>query len=984
MTNRCPRNLDAPHTSYGYDAAGNLTTLVDPSNRVTTRTYDAASQVKSVNYSDPGTPDVSNIDYDALGQRTAMTDGTGTATWSWDSLNRLIATTNGAGSTLSYGHDLAGRVTTITYPGNRNVTRGYDGAGRWTTVTDWLGNTTGFGYDGNGNLDATTFPTATGNVDHSIFDTADRLMSTTMKKGTTTLASLTYGRDKSDLLNASTPTGLPATAETYGYSSLSQIKTLNGSESFGYDTADNLTKINGVGGLGYDNGDQLISVPHGGAPTTLAYDPQGNRTTVTTPAERSFAYGFDQANRLTSVATTNAFSLLDAGANHTAALRPDGTVWTWGLNTYGQLGVGDVTNRATATQVPGIADVTRVASGGNHTLVTRGDGTVWAWGRNANSELGDGTTTMRTTAVQVSGLLRPTAIAAGTNHSLALAPDGSVWAWGRNASGELGDGTITRRSKPTRVPGLSGVVAIAAGTSHSVAVKADGSVWAWGLNTSGQVGDGTIVNKTIPTEVLGVGGAIAAAGGATHTIVLKADGTVWGWGVNTNGQLGDGTLTNRPAPVQATGLTGVVAIDTGNSHNLARKADGSAWVWGYNGYGQLGDGTIQRKVVPTSLPAFASSLLSGGANFTVAVLADGTARSSGINASNQLGDGTITDARTPVTVTGLAGIAPGTLASYSYDGDGIRSSKSVLETTTAFTWDSTSGLPEMVVENDTAYIYGPGGMPVEQVTGSGDVTYLHHDHLGSTRLLTNATGANVASLNYDAYGAVDAATGTATTPFGFAGEYTDAETGFQYLRARYYDPSTGRFLNRDPLEALTRSPYAYADNNPINNTDPTGLFCIAGKNPNGSCRGSGAADAVVEAADDTVEFLDRNSGTIATAASVASFAVPGAGFVAVGFGAWSAYGNAREGDYVGAALDAVGVVSGGAALRLASRSASLSAASGRAVLGRGYLAPWLAQEAARYGSWARSLSTFSFGLSSLSEVRGYLGSQAGASTYAYC
>jgi RHS repeat-associated protein len=76
---------------------------------------------------------------------------------------------------------------------------------------------------------------------------------------------------------------------------------------------------------------------------------------------------------------------------------------------------------------------------------------------------------------------------------------------------------------------------------------------------------------------------------------------------------------------------------------------------------------------------------------------------------------------------------------------------------------------------------------------------------------------------------------------GFAGEYTDAETGFQYLRARYYDPATGQFLTRDPITAITQEPYAYVGGSPLNFTDPSGLLCMLGKNPNGSCRGSGAA-----------------------------------------------------------------------------------------------------------------------------------------------
>jgi RHS repeat-associated protein len=128
-----------------------------------------------------------------------------------------------------------------------------------------------------------------------------------------------------------------------------------------------------------------------------------------------------------------------------------------------------------------------------------------------------------------------------------------------------------------------------------------------------------------------------------------------------------------------------------------------------------------------------------------------------------------------------------------------------------------------VVLNDgtNSYLYGPDGLPVEQIA-NGVATWYHHDQLGSTRSLTNASGAVVATATYDAYGNLTASTG-ALSPMGFSGEYTDAETGFVYLRARYYDPATGQFISRDPLVALTGAPYAYAGGSPLNQTDPSGL-----------------------------------------------------------------------------------------------------------------------------------------------------------------
>ena len=167
----------------------------------------------------------------------------------------------------------------------------------------------------------------------------------------------------------------------------------------------------------------------------------------------------------------------------------------------------------------------------------------------------------------------------------------------------------------------------------------------------------------------------------------------------------------------------------------------------------------------------------------------------------------------------------GTTASYAYDGDGLRAGKTVGGTATAETWDVAEGLPTLLQDGATRYIDGPGSTPIEQVDGAGTVRFYLADHLGSVRGLADVSGAITDSYSYDPYGQRTAVTGSATsTPFGYAGQYTDAETGFQYLRARYYDPATGQFLTVDPLVDSTGHPYAYAGDNPVNATDPSGLL----------------------------------------------------------------------------------------------------------------------------------------------------------------
>jgi RHS repeat-associated protein len=124
-------------------------------------------------------------------------------------------------------------------------------------------------------------------------------------------------------------------------------------------------------------------------------------------------------------------------------------------------------------------------------------------------------------------------------------------------------------------------------------------------------------------------------------------------------------------------------------------------------------------------------------------------------------------------------------------------------------------------------VTGPGGLPLEQVSSSGTVLYCYQDQLGSTRGLLDAAGTTVATYNYDAYGNLKSSTGSVSNPFQYAGQYTDSESGFQYLRARYYDPSTEQFLAGDPIMAQTGQPYTYAIDNPVNFMDPSGMVTAA-------------------------------------------------------------------------------------------------------------------------------------------------------------
>jgi len=204
---------------------------------------------------------------------------------------------------------------------------------------------------------------------------------------------------------------------------------------------------------------------------------------------------------------------------------------------------------ATVALVPTVsfAQNCTVAAGQWHSLAVKPDGTVWAWGDNMFGQLGNGTNSgpptflgnTNYTPIHVSNITAVAAIAAGWHHSLALRDDGTVWAWGENSLGQLGDGTFINRNLPVQVSGISNAIAIAAGNYHSLAIKADGTAWAWGDNVQYKLGDTCNCNySAIPVLVSnGFTNLIAIAGGESHSLAVKLEGTAWGWGQRSCGQL---------------------------------------------------------------------------------------------------------------------------------------------------------------------------------------------------------------------------------------------------------------------------------------------------------------------------------------------------------------------------------------------------------------------------------------------------------------
>ena len=248
---------------------------------------------------------------------------------------------------------------------------------------------------------------------------------------------------------------------------------------------------------------------------------------------------------------------VSAGGYHVAAVRNDGTLWAWGHNAQGQLGNNTITTIISPAQtIVGGTNWKQVACGAYHISAIKTDGTLWTWGYNSNGELGDTTIISKSSPVQtIVGGTNWKQVACGSYHSGAIKTDGTLWLWGYNNVGQLGDTTIVSKSSPAQtIVGGTNWKQVACGEFTTAAIKTDGTLWTWGDNTRGQLGDNTIVAKSSPIQTI-QGGTNwkQVACGDSHMVAIKTDCTLWSWGYNNVGQLGDNTIVSKSSPVQIAG-----------------------------------------------------------------------------------------------------------------------------------------------------------------------------------------------------------------------------------------------------------------------------------------------------------------------------------------------------------------------------------------------------------------------------------------------
>ena len=280
--------------------------------------------------------------------------------------------------------------------------------------------------------------------------------------------------------------------------------------------------------------------------------------------------------------TFDQISAISSGGYNTCALKENGTVWCWGFNNYGQLGVGTRENSSRPLMILGLKNIVQISLKGEVGCALNGSGLVFCWGFNGYGQLGDGSTMDRRSPIQVTGLTDVSTIAVGNWHTCAVKVDGTVWCWGSNSFGQVGEQVTAERNRlhPAQVLGLAGVDSISLGLFHTCAVKLDATVWCWGRNNYGQLGDGTTVNSFSPVQVAPLEGISAISARWDTTCAITTGETVWCWGSNSSRGLNLGGIEYSSVPISVMGLANVSKIQG----TCAVKDDGSAWCWGGQDY----------------------------------------------------------------------------------------------------------------------------------------------------------------------------------------------------------------------------------------------------------------------------------------------------------------------------------------------------------------------------------------------------------------
>jgi RHS repeat-associated protein len=831
--------------SYQYTYSGRISQVTDAQGGTAAYVYTTANDLDHISYSDAKT---ASFTYDGVGNRLTMTDWTGTTTSILDALNRVTSVTDPAGTVIGYGYDAVGNLTTLTYPGPKAVTYTFDDANRIATVTDWDGRVTTYTPDADGRIGSFTLPN--GVVTTYGYDAKGRTSHVDHTLGATTIATRDYTFDTVD--NRTTVTHEGGGVDTLSYDELYRITGVTYADGrqqgYTYDATGNRatqTLAGGTTSSGYDAADQLTNAGDG----LRSYDANGQLTKI--GAHRGFTW--DVRGKLTGVTdspantapTANAGSAQSVWVNRltildgSASSDPEGEplIYTWtedatnpatGLlkgahaprpgftpalaGTYGfHLTVSDGVNTSAAAAV-----TVTVQSG------TPPNQTLTSVAAAADSGFGASPSTMSFSADCKAGMNGTTTYLAVAQFALPATPadtqlvSASLDLMGKANGGNTANDSWSVKLLPTALDAnwrTQTYSAISAATPDSTLTPT--------LNGTGQVVLNSQDHWTFTSADLAVL-ASRLAGSGKFSLRAQGNGAsstsyvMWyGGNATSAGNRPTLTMTFGPAaqydhaPTPRAGSDQTVAAGSPvtlhgeDSYDYEDAAVTHAWT-------QLGGSAVTLSSATAASPTFTPA-------------APGTYRF-----RDTVSDAASQTSADDVTVTVLPQLPPHA-TSFTYNGDGDRISQTNDGVVTNYVVNSAPKLAAVLMEttgaDTTYYVYGHDLL--YSVTAAGP-HYHHADSLGSTIATTDANGTVEQTFDYDVFGQLRSVSGVNGTRYTFTGEENDA-SGLVYLRARYYDPMTGRFLSRDPYpmnatdtQSLNR--YAYVKNNPTNYVDPSGQW----------------------------------------------------------------------------------------------------------------------------------------------------------------